>query len=38
MYGIYLQYWENENWKHTNKKKEENVKVPNKSTKQIKQS
>lgn len=27
------QYWENENYKHTNKKKEENVKVSNKSTK-----
>ena len=32
------QYWENENYKHTNKKKEENVKVSNKSTKQTKQS
>jgi hypothetical protein len=30
------QYWENENWKLTNKKKEDNVKVPNKSTKQTK--
>ena len=32
------QYWENEHYKHTNKKKEENVKVSNKSTKQTKQS
>ena len=32
------QYWENENWKVSQKKKEENVKVPNKSTKQTKQS
>lgn len=30
------QYWENENWKASIKKKEENVKVPNKSTKQTK--
>ena len=32
------QYWENENWNLAQKKKEANVKVPSKSTKQTKQS
>jgi hypothetical protein len=32
------QYWENENWNLAKKQKEKNVKVPNKSTKQTKQS